>query len=331
MPDRSGSDETGSGHVAAVWTAILVTVLWSSSWILIRIGLDDEQLEPITFAGLRYALAAVVLVAVVGGSPARRADAATLDRGSIGRLALLGVVFYALTQGAQFVAIDNQPAATTSLVLSLTPLIVALAATHSLGERATGRQVGGAALVAVGAWIYFGGELGATTVGMAAAVTGLLANVASSLIGRSVNRGRTHSPIVVTTVSMAIGSSLLLATGVVVEGVPTLSAKAILILLWLAIVNSALAATLWNRSLVRLSALESAGINNTMLVQIAALAWIFLGEAPGIAGLIGILVVTAGILLTQVASLAMLVSRPPPPGSPQRRSATSDRARRGLP
>ncbi len=40
--------------------AILVTVLWSSSWVLIRIGLDDESLPPLTFAGLRYGLAALV-------------------------------------------------------------------------------------------------------------------------------------------------------------------------------------------------------------------------------------------------------------------------------
>ena len=42
------------------------------------------------------------------------------------RLVLLGLVMYSLTQGAQFVALDRQPAATTSLLLSMTPLMVAL-------------------------------------------------------------------------------------------------------------------------------------------------------------------------------------------------------------
>ena len=40
--------------------ALLVTVLWSSSWVLIRWGLDDEGLSPLMFAALRYGLAAVV-------------------------------------------------------------------------------------------------------------------------------------------------------------------------------------------------------------------------------------------------------------------------------
>ncbi|MBK5266459.1 MAG: EamA family transporter, partial [Acidimicrobiia bacterium] len=70
-----------------------------------------------------------------------------MGRPTVLRVIALGVVMYALTQGAQFVAIDNQPAATTSLVLSLTPLLVAGFAAISLGEIPAGRQVVGAVLV----------------------------------------------------------------------------------------------------------------------------------------------------------------------------------------
>lgn len=48
---------------------------------------------------------------------------AGMDRSTAFRIVALGVVMYALAQGAQFVVIDIQSAATTSLVLSLTPLI----------------------------------------------------------------------------------------------------------------------------------------------------------------------------------------------------------------
>ena len=40
-------------------------------------------------------------------------------------------------------------------------------------------------------------------------------------------------------------------------------------------------------------------INNTMLVQIALLAWIFLGEAPGPLGLLGIATLSTGVYLVQ--------------------------------
>jgi drug/metabolite transporter (DMT)-like permease len=296
-------------HVVALWMALFVTVLWSSSWVLIRFGLDEENLSPLTFAGMRYVLAALVLVGVVVARPARRAEVRSLDRRTIGRLCLLGLVFYSLTQGAQFVAIDNQPAATTSLVLSLTPLLVALLGTRALGERATARQLAGAVIVAVGAWVYFGGSLGATVIGMTAALVGLGSNVGASLIGRSVNRSAAHSPVVVTATSMTVGSVALLVAGLVAEGVPQLTARAALILVWLAVVNTALAFTLWNLSLRHLSALESAGTNNTMLVQIAALGWVFLGEAPGVLGVAGIVLVSIGVFLTQAGATTGGTSR----------------------
>ncbi|MEM8746949.1 MAG: DMT family transporter [Actinomycetota bacterium] len=286
-------------HTVALWTAFAVTVLWSSSWVLIRFVLDDEDLEPLTFAGLRYGLAAAVVAGAVAVRSDRRAEVSSLGRRSIGRLAILGVVFYAVTQGAQFVAIDSQPAATTSFVLSLTPLVVALASARSLGETPGPSQIVGGVLVVAGALLFFAGDLGATTVGMIAALVGLAANVTGGLLGRQVNRRHTTSPLVVTAVSMSIGAGLLLATGLLIEGVPDLTARTVVIIAWLAVVNTALAFTMWNAALRHLSAVESAGINNTMLIQIAVLAWVFLGEFPGPVGLVGIVVVSAGVFLTQ--------------------------------
>jgi drug/metabolite transporter (DMT)-like permease len=65
------------------------------------------------------------------------------------------------------------------------------------------------------------------------------------------------------------------------------------------VVNTALAFTLWNRSLQKLSAVESSLINNTMLVQIAVLAWLFLDEPLSWRDGVGLLLATAGILLAQ--------------------------------
>ncbi|MEO1056420.1 MAG: DMT family transporter [Actinomycetota bacterium] len=286
-------------HLIAVVLALAVTVLWSSSWILIRWGLDDEALPPLTFAGLRYGLAAIVLLIAVGTSQRHRAEVRSLDRRTTRSLAVLGLIFYALTQGAQFVAIDNQPAATTSLLLSLTPLVVAFVGYRTLGERASGRQVGGAVLVVAGALTYFAGGLGATAIGVLAALVALGANVSSTLFGRGVNRTQALSPLVVTAVSMTIGAIVLCVLGIALDGVPDVTGRAAVLIVWLAVINTALAFTLWNASLRHLAAVESAGINNTMLVQIALLAWVFLDEAPGIAGIVGIIAVSVGVFFTQ--------------------------------
>ena len=287
-------------HLAAVGIALLVTVLWSSSWILIRWGLDDEGLEPITFAALRYGLAAAIVVGwfLLRGR-AQRPPLTPMSRPALYRILLLGLVMYALTQGAQFVAIDNQPAATTSLVLSMTPLLVAGFAVGSLGEIPTRPQVLGAVMVIAGAWLYFSGDLGATTVGMIAALVGLGANVAASLLGRHVNREDRTSPLLVTALSMSVGAVALAGAGLALEGLPAVSLRAWLIIGWLAVVNTAVAFTLWNLSLKRLSAVESAGINNTMIIQIAILAWVFLDEPLGAVEVVGILLVSVGVFFTQ--------------------------------
>jgi len=294
-------EEDRQSHVAAIVTALVVTFLWSTSWVLIRWGLDNESLEPLTFAAIRYGLAAAVLAGWVLSRRSLRQSVRSIDRRMMMNLLLLGVLFYSVTQGAQFVAIDNQPAATTSLILSLTPLLVAGFGAVTLGERSSSRQWIGTALVAMGAWAYFTGDLGATVVGMTAALVSLAANVASGLLGRQVNRSEAVPPVVVTAISMGIGAVVLVGAGAVTEGMPSISARAWSIIAWLAVVNTALAFSLWNLSLRRLTAVESAGINNTMLIQIAILAWIYLSEPPGLAGLAGIVLVSIGVFLTQAA------------------------------
>ncbi len=312
---------TDRSHRRALLFALFVTVLWSSSWIIIRFGLDDEGLTPLTFAGVRYGLAAVVLASVALGRRDTRARIGALHPGDWLRLAVLGLVMYTLTQGAQFVAIANQPAATTSLVLSMTPLVVAIVAGRSLGERPVARQVVGSGLVATGAALYFSGSLEATAVGMVAAIVALLSNVGASLLGRSANRDLSTSPLVITTISMAIGAAVLFGVGVGVEGVPTITLRGGLIIAWLAIVNGALAFTLWNHSLRHLTATESAVINNTMLVQIALAAWIFLAETPSAIQIAGIALVTIGVTASQYAGVTRSS------GSGRRAAAGSDTPR----
>ncbi|MGD9382068.1 MAG: hypothetical protein PVI03_06450, partial [Candidatus Thorarchaeota archaeon] len=60
---NSESETAPKRHYIAVGEALFVTVLWASSWVIIKFGLEGEGLPPITFAGLRYSIAAGILVA----------------------------------------------------------------------------------------------------------------------------------------------------------------------------------------------------------------------------------------------------------------------------
>jgi drug/metabolite transporter (DMT)-like permease len=293
-----------SPRLCAVLLALLVTLLWSTSWVLIRIGL--ENIPPLSFAGLRYTLAFLCLLPFAVSSrqlePLRRASAGTWLR-----LVMLGVLFYAVTQGAQFLSLFYLPASTTSLVLSFTTILVAFLGVSLLREQPTIAQWAGAAVYLVGMFVYLypislpRGEV----IGLIAALTGVLANALSSVLGRYVNRSDDLPPLAITVVTMGVGSVLLLAIGIAAQGLPHLTLANWAIVLWLAVVNSALAYTLWNRTLRTLSAMESSMINNTMLFQIAVLAWLFLGEHLTLTQATGIVLAVVSTLVVQVRRQAV--------------------------
>ncbi|MCH6574603.1 MAG: DMT family transporter [Bacteroidetes bacterium] len=99
---------------------------------------------------------------------------------------------------------------------------------------------------------------------------------------------------------MGIGSIVLLAAGIIVQGLPPISTQNLLYLLWLAVINTALAFVIWNYTLRTLTAMESSIINGTMLIQIAILAWIFLGEGITLQEIIGMAVAAIGAVLVQL-------------------------------
>jgi drug/metabolite transporter (DMT)-like permease len=288
-------------RLRTILQALLVTFLWSTSWVLIKLGLK-ASLPAVTFAGLRYTLAFACLLPFVLANPAYRSLIRKFTRPTWLQLASLGLVFYALTQGAQFVSLAYLPAATINLLLNFSPILVAMFSGVTNKEAPSLVQWGGIVLSGLGTVVYFlpfnipAGQV----VGLAVALTGLLANSGSSLLGRHVNSRTGLPPLVITTVSMGIGGLLLLATGAAAQGFGRLDGTQWLIIGWLAVVNTAVAFTLWNSTLRTLTAIESSVINNTMLPQIAILAWVFLGESMGPREILGLLLAMAGTLIVQI-------------------------------
>jgi len=292
-----------SPHLRAVLQALFVTLLWSSSWVLIKRGLED--IPALTFAGLRYVLAFFLLLPLA----ARRGDLAALRRLSRRdalTLAALGLLLYTVTQGTQFLGLERLPAVTTSLLLSFSPVMVALLGIALLGERITRAQWGGIALYLAGVLVYFYPVAipAREVAGLAIVLVGVVANAGSAVLGRGVNRQRTLSPLAVTVASMGIGSVVMLIAGIATQGLPALSAESWAIIAWLAVANTAFAFTLWNHTQRTLSAIETSIINNTMLIQIAVLAWLFLGERLGARAIVGLALAASGTLIVQLRRAA---------------------------
>ena len=289
-----------SSHFSAILQALFVTVLWASSWVLIKIGLRND-LPALTFAGLRYTLAWLCLAPFVLFKSEHRTALRDLSKTDWLRLGVLGLVFYTLTQGSQFVGLAYLPAAMLSLLLNLTPIVVGIAGIFILRERPTVLQWAGIGLATIGVGFYFLpiSLPRAQVTGLLVALTGVLANAGASVLGREINRAGKSSPLIVTFISMGIGSALLLGLGAVIQGFGSMSGRDWAIIGWLAVVNTAFAFTLWNHTLRTLSAFESSVINSLMMPQIAILAYIFLGETLNGKEIFGLVLVGLGAFIVQ--------------------------------
>lgn len=286
-------------HIKTILQALLVTLLWSSSFVIIKLGLDE--IPPILFAGLRYFLAFVVLL-VISMSKQKLEEVKSFSRKDWINLISLGIVFYTLTQGAQFLGLSLLPSVTVSLMLNFTPIVVAVFAIFFLKELPSVRQWFGTLLFLAGVLVYFLPliEDQNPVLGIFIMIGGILANAGAAILGRNINRTVHLSPLIITTISMGIGSIILFTAGIISEGIPSISLTNILLLIWLAVVNTAFAFTLWNITLQKLTAMESSIINGTMLFQIAFLAWIFLGESITLKEGVGIIIAAFGAVLVQL-------------------------------
>lgn len=232
-------------RLKSILLALLVTLIWSTSWVLIKIGL--KEIPALTFAGLRYTLAFLCLIPFLFQKNNWK-QVKKLRARAWAQLVLLGLVLYALAQGGQFLGLAYLPSVTVSLILNLTSLFVAFSAMILLKENPTWLQWIGVGLNLAGVIVFFypGVFQSGQWLGILFVLVSLAANIGGALLGRSVNRSGEYSPLVVTVISMGFGSILMLITGLLTQGLPKISLTGWGIIALLAVVNTAFAFTVWN-------------------------------------------------------------------------------------
>lgn len=271
---------------------MIASFLWASSFIYIEIGLED--LEPITFAALRYIIGAASLLFywLYRGGGTR-----TLSGSNVWLVVALGVLLYTAVPAMQFIGLDQTEAVTFNFVFQAgIPLVLALAAGAILKESTTWWEWVGVGVVVIGAWVFFPvAPRGADARGVLLAAVAAVVIGASNLIQRRVLRGGAASALEVTTSSMSIGAVILAVLAVLVDDSLTLDLRLILLLLVLGIVNTALAFFIWHRAIETLRALHIGVIASTQLVFVPLLSRLFLEEEFGWRRALGSLLVLAGI------------------------------------
>ncbi|MEZ0395373.1 MAG: DMT family transporter [Anaerolineales bacterium] len=289
-------------RLAAVGEALLVNFIWASSFVLVKIALQD--FGPLTLGGLRYFLGFVVLIPFL----AARVRLLRLSGRTWKRLLILGVCAYTLGNGTTFWALQSLSATTVSLLMSLVTLLVLLGGTVWLGEIPTPLQVVGVVVTLGGMVLFFSGGIRASEpLGLAVMFLGLLAFAAFGLLGRDSARAGETDSLTLTAIPLALGGGLLLLIALPLEGWPRAPLPVWGLVLWLAAVNTALGYLIYNHALQTLPAFEMNLLLSLSPIWTALMSALVFAEQLTGHQWTAILIVIGGVGLVQM--------RPKPPCS----------------
>jgi drug/metabolite transporter (DMT)-like permease len=202
-------------RVLAVW--MIACLLWSSTFLFIRVGL--AEIHPLTLAALRLSIALAILTPVA----IARGDLRSLRVNDVRRigaagLLLLGVNYGLLFWGAQFI-----PSGLVAILQSGTPLLGLVLAFAAGQERVTVRKLMTLTVGIIGVVLIFGAEAlasGRAAISGAAAVSGSAICVASAYVWMK-NYGGRIPPLAMATIQTATAVAPLLCAALLIDGMPS--------------------------------------------------------------------------------------------------------------
>ena len=281
------------------WTSLLMGVafaaMWSSAFTSARIIVADAP--PLTTLALRFLLSGLIAVGIA------RAQGQTwrLTREQWRATAVFGICQNALYLGLYFMAMRTVEASLAAIVASSLPLWVAAAGRAFLGERVAPVGVVGLAAGLAGVLLVMGGRLaaGSDPGGVALCAAGVFALAMATLSVRGAASG--GNVLMIVGLQMLIGAAALGVAGLFEDHAVEMSWTLVAAFLYTTLVPGLAATFVWFLLVGRIGAVRAASfhfLNPFLGVAIAALV---LGEAIGPLDLLGVVVITAGILLVQRA------------------------------
>ncbi|MDG7037258.1 MAG: EamA family transporter [Nitrososphaerota archaeon] len=256
--------------------AIIVTMLWSSSFVLIKLGL--KEVPPLYFATLRYALGFAILAVIDIASSRGHSrsysgalNGAQKPRTAWATLIVAGISGFTVAQGLEYVGLFYLPAVTTSFILTFTPLFVLFIGILMFSERPSGLQMGGFVLSLIGAYAFFSTRISwqGQWLGLVIVLMSGIGWAVYVIAIRELQKTNRQSSLRVTTISMEAGVVGLVVLSAATGEYAPLTPNLILIVVWLSVVNTALAFFMWNWALKAIAAFELTVIQNIMLIEIA--------------------------------------------------------------
>jgi drug/metabolite transporter (DMT)-like permease len=252
--------------VAALYA--LVVLIWSSTWVAIKIGLED--CPALLGAGIRFAAAGLVLLAVTA---LRRRPLRT----DVVLAAILGLLPFAGTYGLVYWGEQYIPSGLTAVLFGVMPLYTALLAAGLLDdEPLSARLLGGVIIALAGLALAFAEslELGSEQRAALGAAAVLASPLGAAIGNVSIRRrGAGLDAVVLNGWAMLGGGLLLLAVSGATEdwGAAAWSAGALGSIAYLALIGSAVAFVILTLLLRHVTAQATSFI--AMLIPFGALVF----------------------------------------------------------
>ncbi|MGI8877622.1 MAG: DMT family transporter [Candidatus Limnocylindria bacterium] len=280
---------------ATVWLAFAAVVLvGGGNFVAVRFS--NRELAPFWGAGLRFALAAALLLVLarVAGwpQPRDRALRGALAYGTLGLGASYAFMYWALLEA---------PAALAAVVIALVPLETLLLASAFGLERIRPRSVLGAAIALVGTAIVFGDQLRAVSLAaVLAMLAGSLCIAASTVAAKGFPR--VH-PVSMNGIAMLPGVALLLGLSLVAGEPRVLPSRpeVIAAFAYLVLVGSTVLFVGFLYVLQRWTASATSYATLLFPLVTVAIGAVLAGEIVSLQFLVGALLTIAGVYLGAVA------------------------------
>ena len=278
----------------AIAEAVLVNMIWATSFIIVKLVLDE--ISPLTISGLRYFIGALILLPFM-----LREKSAPMSVKTWGMLLVLGTAQYAIGNGAVFWSLEYLPATTVAFLMGTITISTLIGGIFWLKEIPTTMQVIGIVVTLLGGTLFFANGMQAgEKIGIAIFFIGMLGMTYFSLVGRKVARAGAVSTLQLTGVPLLLGGIVTLLVAIPLEGIPSASPSTWGLVLVLAAVNTALGYFLYNHALQVLTAFQMNAVLNLTPVWTAVFGFFLLDERLGWMQMLAIAVVISGVMLVQI-------------------------------
>lgn len=226
-----------------VW--LLLCGIWGSTWLFIKVGLND--LPPLSFAAIRFVIAAAILWIIV---PIRRVELPESLRNWL-MLAGTGVLGFTVNYGLIFWGEQYISSGLAALLQSTIPVFGLLFAhLHLPAERMAVAKVVGVLFGVVGVGVIFSNQLSVSGSRALAGCVAIIISAAGAAYSNVLIKryGMKLEPTMIAATQMSFGLVPILILGLLLEGNPLgfrWTGTAIFSLLYLAIVGSVIAFILY--------------------------------------------------------------------------------------